>query len=114
MVLAAAVEAAADLDMQVFDWLIELKTLLAKPLVQLSRQATRRRNAQFAGVGSRAAHDVDDGTGAGIAQSCCNQCSVKFGQIAFTNPADGEVLFHRRPDRLERKPPNDVGQLAQL
>ena len=69
VMLAAAIEAAADFDVQVLHGFVELEAFLGERFVQLARQAARRRNSQLAGVGARAGDDIHDRARAGIAKA---------------------------------------------
>src|SRR6202034_1893348 len=60
MVLAAAIEAAADLDMEMLHGFIELEAFLGQAFVKLAGQSARGRNAQLAGIRARAGDDVND------------------------------------------------------
>ena len=64
VVLAATVEAAADLDVQIFDGFVEFEDSFRPAACAARRQPARRGDAQFAGVRARASDDVDNGAGA--------------------------------------------------
>ncbi len=67
--LAATVEAAADLDVQILHRGVQGKALLGELLAQFRRQTSRRGDAQFASVRAGARDDVHDGSGPWIAQT---------------------------------------------
>ena len=69
VVLAAAVEAAADFDVQILDCLVHLQTFFGQAGAQLAGQSARRRNPQLAGIGAGAGDDIDDGARARLAQA---------------------------------------------
>src|ERR1700686_4888629 len=100
MMLPATVKAATDLDVQVSNGLLQLKTLLGQPIAQLRRQPARGRNAQLARVRPRAGRNVNDSFRAGLADSRSLQSLMDFRQIALTHPAKDNVLFDRRADRF--------------
>ena len=110
VMLAATVEAAADLDVQVLDGFVELKTFLAEPFAQFRRQPARRGNSQLAGVRPGAGGDVHDGARAGIAEPGSFECLVQLGQIALADPAKDDVLFDRRANRFPRESARDIRQ----
>ena len=83
VMLAATIEAAADLDVQFHDGLVQLKTFLAKPLAQFRRQPARRGNPQLARVRPGAGGDVNDGSRAGIAESRGFEGLVQFRSDRF-------------------------------
>ena len=101
MMLAATIEAAADLDVQIFaPTSSNCETLLGQPLAQFGGQSARGGDAQLAGVGAGAGDDVDDGAGAGIAKSDGFKCLVEFRQIALADPAKDEILLDGGADRF--------------
>jgi len=111
MVLAAGVEAPADLDAQAADRLVELVRRRGEPLAQLAGESARRRDAELAGVGSRAGGDVQDRPGAGLAEPDLDQRVVQGGQIGLADPAEHDVLLDREPHRVADEPARDVGEL---
>ena len=60
MVLAAGIEAAADLDAQAADGLIHLGVLCGQAHAQFSGEAARGSDAELAGIGAGAGGNVDD------------------------------------------------------
>ena len=77
VMLAAGIEAAADLDVQSANSLIHLGAALEQAAAKLARETARRRNAQLAGIGSGACHDIDDRAGSGEFQAGCFQFGVQ-------------------------------------
>ena len=114
VVLAATVEAAADLDVQVLHRRVHGKTLLGEPVAQFRRQASRRGDAQFARVGAGARDDIHDGSSPRFSQAHRVQSFVDVYQVAIADPTNDEVLFDGRADRLARESPHDVGEGAKL
>ena len=76
--LAATVEAAADLDVQILDRFIELKILFRQPLAQLGRQSSRRGDSQLARVRARARDDIQNRFRAGIGKPAPLQRLIEF------------------------------------
>ncbi len=85
VMLAAGVEAARDLDLEILDRLVELEVAGLDAAPQLGGEAARRRDAELAGVGARAGGDVDQRRGAGKRQA-----------------DGGEIAVERREDRAPR------------
>ena len=114
VVLAAGVEAAADLDVQAADGLVQLAASLGEPHAQLAGQAARGGDAQLAGVGARAGGDVDDGAGARRGQIRLPSARCRAPADRLRSPSAGRCSARRwcgwSPDVLAR----DVGQRAQL
>ena len=114
VVLAARVEAAADLDPQAADRLVELELLGGEPRAQLAGQAARRRDAELAGVGARAGGDVDDRPGAGRGEVDRLQLRVERRQVVLGDPAQHDVLLDRRADGVADVLAGDVGRAARV
>ena len=112
--LAAGVEAAADLDLQVLHRRIKLAVAGRNPLAQFRGQAAGRRNAELAGVRSRTGGDVAQGGGAGLRQADRRQVGVEAGQIGLADPAQHDVLFNRGARQTAVVAPGDVGQRSHL
>ena len=113
--LAATIEAAADLDVQVFctassNW----KLFSPSCSAQFRGESARRRNSELAGIGSGASDDIDDGARAGVRQASGFERLVEFRQIALAHPANHEVLFDRGAHGFFGEAANDVRQRAQL
>jgi len=64
VVLPAGIEAAADLDAEVLDRLVDLHPASGQPGAQLAGQPARAGDAQLARVGARAGHDIHNRSGA--------------------------------------------------
>ena len=71
MVLAAGIEAAADLDAETADDFVEFGILRGETLAQFTGESARGGDAELAGVGAGAGSDVDDGFGAGQREFGC-------------------------------------------
>ncbi len=114
MVLAATVEAAADLDVQILHCFVLLKALLADTLAELGREAARRRNPQLASISARAGRNIDQSAGAGVAEPDGIQRREQLAHIALAHPADRKILLDRCADGFFGEPPDDVRQRPQL
>ena len=112
VVLAAGVEAAADLDVQAFDGGVELEALRRQPVAQLAGQAARGGDAELAGVGAGAGRDVDDRLRAGVAEADGVQVAVERRQVGLAHPAQHDVLLDRRAHGLADVAAGDVGEAA--
>ena len=100
VMLPATVEAAADLNVQILNGLIELETFLRQMLPQYRCQSTRGGDSQLTGVGPRAGGNVDNTLGPRLAQTHGLQRLVKLRQVALADPANHEVLFDGCSDRF--------------
>ena len=114
VVLPATIEAAADLDVQILDCFILLKTFLTDPLAQLCRQPARGRNSQFASVRSWTTCNVHQRPSAGVAQADGVQCAEELAHITLADPADYKILLDRSPHRFLGKAADDVSERTQL
>jgi hypothetical protein len=63
VMLAAGIKTSADLDPQILHGFIQHERFRRQPGSQFPGKTTRRGNAQFAGVCSRAGRDVDNSSG---------------------------------------------------
>ena len=59
--LAATVEATADLDVKILNGRSELGTFPGQSLAKLPGESTRGGDPEFARIGTRAGDDIDDG-----------------------------------------------------
>ena len=114
VVLAAGVEAAADLDVQALHGFVQGVALGGQALAQLAGQAARGSDAQLAGVGARAGCHVDDGAGASLTQAEGLEGLVQLQQVGLGHPAQDDVLLHGGAHRLAGEAPGQIGQRAQL
>ena len=114
VVLPAAIEAAADFDVQVLHGFVELEALLGEPLAQLGRKPARRRNPQLARVRAGARNDIDDRAGAGHAKLRGLERFVERGQVGLADPANREILLDRGANRFLREFADDIGERAKL
>ena len=114
MVLAARVEAAAHLDAQPADYLVQLVALGQQALAQFAGQAARGGDAQLAGVGAGAGGNVDDGAGAGCRKLRRLQVFMQRRQVVGAHPAQHQVLFHRGSHRFLDVLARHVGHRAHL
>ncbi len=108
VMLAATVEAAADLDVQILHGFVQLETFLGERFVQLGRQSARGGNSQLAGVRAGAGDDIDDRARAGIAKAHGFERLVNFGQIALADPANDEILLDRGANGFLGEAADDV------
>ena len=114
VMLAAAIEAAADFDVQVLDGFVHSETFSRERFAQFARESARRRNSELAGVGAGAGDDVNDGARARIAKADGFQRLVNFGQVAFADPANDEILLDCGANGFFGEAANDVRQGAKL
>ena len=75
---------------------------------------TRRGNAELAGIGAGAGHDVRQAESAGRRQIERRQLLVQGRQIAVGDPAEQQVLVYRRADGIADIPAADGSQRPQL
>src|SRR4029077_6719303 len=95
VVLAAAVRAAADLDVQLASQLVgDVQRL--DPLLHRLVQPHRAGDPELARVGSRARHDVVDLPRARVAQVHLRQRLPQVVHALLAHPAQDEVLLHGR------------------
>src|SRR5207247_1929567 len=106
MVLAAAVGAAADLDVDTLEGIVvEVEEVLGEVLAELDRG----RDAELAAVGPGAGGHVADRVGpAGQLQAL--QGSVEVEQLLGPDPAQDQVLLGREPDLTAGVFTGEVGQ----
>ncbi len=110
MMLAATVEAAADLDVQLYNGIVQLEIFLGEPLAQFRGEAARGGNAQLAGVRARAGSDIHDAARARIGQPRGFQRLMQFQEIALADPAKDDILLDGQSDRFLREAARDVRQ----
>ena len=114
MVLTATVEAAADLDVQVLDRLIQLEAFFSEAIPQFGGQTARRRDAELAGVGPRASDDVQNVAGARFTKPRHAERLVERGYVGPADPADDKVLFDGCSNRAVGEAADDVSERAKL
>jgi hypothetical protein len=97
-----------DLDVKVADRFVEREEPVRQAHANFARKATRGCDAEFASVRAGAGDNVQNRAGAGATQSNANELTVEIGKIGFGNPAQDNVLFNRRPQRVAAEAPSDI------
>ena len=114
VVLTAGVEAAACLHAEVLHRGVELVFDESEPLAELAGDATRRRDAELAGVGARAGGHVGDGAGAGFGEIEGGEALVERRCVGAAQPAEREVLLDGATNRITGVFACEVGKGATL
>ena len=113
VVLAAAVRAAADLDVDLARQRVaDLHRLHA--LLHGLVEAHRARDAELARVGARARDDVGDLARAGFAEPELRERAPHVIDALLAHPAQHEVLLHRRARVAAGVVAHDLRQAAEL
>src|SRR3989442_14878072 len=112
--LSAGVEAAADLDVEVLDRLVELVIPLRQASSELCCQTPRRSNAEFACIRTRASGYIDNRACSGLCQADFFERGIEVRQVGFAHPAQDDILFHGGAYRVAHKTARDIGQAAKL
>ena len=115
VMLAAAIEAAADFDVQILNGFIERDEI--ESIAQLGGQAARRRDAELAGVRAGAGDDVGDAAGAGGCDAGgFKSTAIDLGQIGAADPTQDEIPCSTicGADCLAGEAASNVGESASL
>ena len=114
VMLAARIEATADLDPQILDGFIQIEGLCGQPRAKLAGETARRRDSQLAGVGARASRDIHDRAGAGCSQANAREFTIEIRKIGFAHPSQHDVLFDGRAHAVAAEASRNTRELTHL
>src|SRR5581483_2030048 len=114
VVLAATVEASADLDVQVLHGFVGRVALFSDALAELGGETARRGNAELASIGAGARDDINQCPGSGFAETNGVEGLEKLRQVALADPPDHEILLDRGPNGLSGEAADNVAERAEL
>src|SRR5689334_7224405 len=86
VMLAAGIETAADFDAEILHGLVHGDRLGGESRSNSARKTARRSDPKFAGIRAGARGDVDNRSGAWVAESDPLEFTIHIRQIGFTHP----------------------------
>ena len=110
---AAAVRAAADLDLQIGRRRDELR-MLAQMIAEKLAEPARLRHGELARLGARAARHVGDRPGIGQPHARRRELPIQLGHGVGRHPAEHEVLLGRHANRAIGERRREIAEDAHL